>query len=276
MRLGVATQRSVEWTFGTLSFLEAGAPGDPAILLLHGLGSRAESWRDQLATLPRRGFRAIAWDQPGYGLSTALPVPGPSPADYASALAALVGALDLPRFHLLGHSLGALIAGVFAAGPGGARVEKLVLVSPAPGFAGAEPEVLRVKIQQRIDDMMRAGAARLAEQRAKHLLSSGASPEAIERVRAAMASLEPKPYIQAVRMLAQGDLLALAPRIPQDTLVTSGTADLITPDTQCQRIAAALPSGRYVPLSGLGHASYVENPDAFESVLVSFLKAEKT
>jgi len=41
MRLGVATQRSIEWNFGRLSFLEAGAPGDPALLLLHGLGSRA-------------------------------------------------------------------------------------------------------------------------------------------------------------------------------------------------------------------------------------------
>jgi pimeloyl-ACP methyl ester carboxylesterase len=38
MRLGVATQRSIEWASGTLSYLEAGAPGDPAILLLNGLG----------------------------------------------------------------------------------------------------------------------------------------------------------------------------------------------------------------------------------------------
>ena len=276
MRLGVATQRSIKWTRGTLSFLEAGAARDTAIVLLHGLGSRAESWRDQLAGLPTRGLRVIAWDQPGYGLSDALPMAGPSPADYADALTALADALDLPRFLLVGHSLGALIAGVFAAGAGGARVEKLVLVSPTPGFASAEPEALRVKIEQRIEDMTRLGPARLAEQRAKHLLSPGASPEAVERVRAAMASLTPDAYVQAVRMLAQGDLLALAPRISGPTLVTSGTADLITPEASCRRIAAALPRGRYVPLPGLGHACYVENPRAFESALISFLQREST
>jgi len=275
MRLGVATQRSIEWAFGKLSFLEAGAPSAPALLLLHGLGSRADSWRDQLAELPRLGLRVIAWDQPGYGLSSALPMAGPSPADYAAALTALADALGLSRFHLLGHSLGALIAGVFAAGAGGARIDKVVLASPTPGFAGADPEVLRVKIQQRIDDITRLGPARLAEQRAKHLLSSGASSEAVERVRAVMASIAPEAYIQAVRMLAQGDLLALAPRIPQPTLVTSGTADLITPEVSCRRIAAALAQGRYAPLSGLGHASYVEGPGAFEAALIPFLELEK-
>ncbi|MGH7125382.1 MAG: alpha/beta fold hydrolase [Stellaceae bacterium] len=275
MHLEVATQRSIEWPCGTLSFLETGAPSDPAIVLLHGLGSRAESWRDQLAELPRHRLRVIAWDQPGYGLSTALPMSGPSPADYARAVTALVDALDLPRFFLLGHSLGALIAGVFAGGRGGARVEKLVLASPTPGFAGAEPEILRAKIQQRIDDMTVLGPVRLAEQRARHLLSTGASPEAVERVRTAMASLDPEAYMQAVRMLAQGDLLALAPRIARTTLVTSGTADLVTPEAQCRRIADALPNGRYVPLSGLGHVSYVEDPRAFEAALLPFLQLEK-
>jgi pimeloyl-ACP methyl ester carboxylesterase len=274
MRLGVATQRSVDCSFGKLSYLEAGAPSAPALLLLHGLGSRADSWRDQLADLPRRGLRIIAWDQPGYGLSSPLPMAGPSPADYAEAVTALVDALDLSRFQLLGHSLGALIAGVFAAGAGGARIDKLVLASPTPGFAGADPEVLRVKIQQRIDDMSRLGPFRLAEQRATHLLSSGASSEAAERVRAAMASIKPEAYVQAVRMLAQGDLLALAPRIPQPTLVASGTADLITPEASCRRIAAALPQGRYAPLAGLGHASYVEDPGAFGSALIPFLQLE--
>jgi pimeloyl-ACP methyl ester carboxylesterase len=273
MRLGVATQRSIDWTFGTLSYLEAGDASDSTILLLHGLGSRAESWRDQLTSLPRRGLRVIAWDQPGYGLSTPLPMAGPSPADYARAVAALVDALDPRRLFLVGHSLGALIAGVFAAG--GARIEKLVLASPTPGFASAEPEVLRLKIQQRVDDMTRLGPARLAEQRAKQLLSAAASPEAIERVRAAMASLNPEAYIQAVRMLAQGDLLALAPQIPQATLVLSGTADLVTPEAQCRRIASALPRGGYVPLAGLGHAVYVAAPDLFDAALLRFLQFEK-
>lgn len=104
MPLGAATQGSVEWKYGTLAFLEAGAPCDPAILLLHGVGSCAYSWRDQLSDFSRRGLRVIAWDQPGYGLSDTLPMVGPSPADYADAVEALADGLDLSRFILLGHS----------------------------------------------------------------------------------------------------------------------------------------------------------------------------
>jgi len=270
------TRRSIEWKAGALSFLDSGAAGNLPIVLLHGLGSCAESWRDQLDDLPSHGFRVIAWDQPGYGLSATLPLASPSPVDYADAVTALVDALDLSRFILLGHSLGALVAGVFAAGPAADRLDKLILASPTAGFASAEPEVLRAKIEQRIEDMMRLGPARLAEQRAKQLLSADASPEAVARVRSALAALRPEGYVKAVRMLAQGDLMALAPKMRQPTLVISGTADLVRPEASCRRIAAALPNGRYEPLPGLGHVSYVENSGAFDSVLINFLHLERT
>lgn len=267
---------SITWQSGALSFLEAGTPRDPPLLLLHGVGSAAESWRDQLEELPRCGFRVIAWDQPGYGASGALPMAAPLPADYAAAVMALADALNLARFALLGHSLGALIAGAVAAGSSGARVEKLVLASPTTGFAGATSEMLQVKVQQRIDDMTALGPERLAAKRAQGLLSPQASAGALERVRATMSRLHPAGYIQAVKMLGQGDLLALAPRITQPSLILSGTADLTTPEASCRRIAAALPQARYVPLPGLGHACYIEDARAFDSALLDFLHPDKS
>jgi len=276
MSSGAAVRRHVPWKSGTLSLLESGAPQDPVILLLHGVGSGAESWRDQFEELPRFGLRVIAWDQPGYGESSPLAMPAPLPDDYADAVMVLADALKLSRFVLLGHSLGALIAGAVAARRGGARLSKLILASPTTGFANAAPEVLRAKIQQRIDDMTALGPARLAQQRAKALLSPHASAESVERVRNVMAALKPEGYIQAVRMLARGDLLAMAPRITQPSLVLSGTADLTTPEASCRRIAAALPQARYVPLPGLGHACYIEDAHAFDSTLINFLHPENS
>ena len=273
--VGTATRRVVSWREGTLSFLAAGVPRDPAIVLLHGVGSGAESWRDQLDELPRHGFRVIAWDQPGYGQSAPLPMAAPSPGDYADALAALADALELSRFVLLGHSLGTLIAAAFAAGKGASRVEKLILASPTTGFAGAAPDVLCIKVQQRIDDMTRLGPALLAEQRAKALLSPNASAADVERVRAVMSGLNPSGYVQAVKMLGQGDLLAQAPALAQSALVISGSADTVTPEASCRRIAAAMPHAQYVSLSGLGHACYVEDAHAFDAALVNFLQMVK-
>src|SRR3546814_6825219 len=56
-----------------ISYLEAGTENDalPPLVLLHGMGSAARSWRDQLAGLSR-DRRVVAWDAPGYGESTPL------------------------------------------------------------------------------------------------------------------------------------------------------------------------------------------------------------
>lgn len=273
--VGTAMRRTLSWRERTLSFLEAGSPRDPAIVLLHGVGSGSESWRDQLEGLPRHGFRVIAWDQPGYGRSDPLPIAAPSPADYADAVAALADGLELPHLVLLGHSLGALVAAAFAAGKGAARVQKLILAAPTTGFAGAAPELLRVKVQQRIDDMTRLGPALLAEQRAKALLSPNAPVAAVERVRMTMSGLNPEGYVQAVKMLGQGDLLAQAPALVQPALVISGSADTVTPEDSCRRIAAAMPNAQYVSLPGLGHACYIEDAHAFDTALLTFLHMVK-
>jgi pimeloyl-ACP methyl ester carboxylesterase len=70
------------------SFLEAGS--GPPLVLLHGIGSAAASFRYQLEALSAR-FRVVAWDSPGYGASTPLAIEHPDTSDYAAALDAWVG-----------------------------------------------------------------------------------------------------------------------------------------------------------------------------------------
>ena len=43
--------------------------GDTAVVLLHGVGGAKEAWTSTLAALSENGFRAVAWDMPGYGES---------------------------------------------------------------------------------------------------------------------------------------------------------------------------------------------------------------
>ena len=52
----------------------------------------------------------IAWDAPGYGDSTDLAMEHPTAGDYADALAAFLDEMGIRSFHLLGHSLGCLMA----------------------------------------------------------------------------------------------------------------------------------------------------------------------
>lgn len=250
-----------------IAYREAGR--GPALVLLHGIGSASASWRAQLSSLSDR-FHVIAWDAPGYGGSDALLAGEPGPQDYAAALLDFVNALGLLRFALLGHSWGALIAAAFAHRHA-ARLTALILANASPGYAAASPDIRRARVEGRIADMHEYGPADLAAKRAPGLLSPNANPSAIEMVRATMSQLRPGGYAQAARMLGLANIFEDAPFIETRTLVIGATHDTVTPEEGNQRIAAAISGARYASLVGPGHASYVEDPAAFNAQVTGFI-----
>jgi pimeloyl-ACP methyl ester carboxylesterase len=254
-----------------IAYRAAGEAAAPALLLLHGIGSGSLSWAAQLQDLSQRGFRVLAWDAPGYGGSDALAASAPLAADYAEALAGFVTALGLERFVLVGHSLGALMAASFCRRAGESRVARLVLAAPAAGYGAAPEETRSRKTEERLAAMARLGHDGLAQARAAALLSPAASADAVEKIRAVMRGLHPDGYAQAVRMLGQADIFADASRITLPTLVLCGSADTVTPEAGCRRVAGAIPGSTYESLPDLGHASYVEDPARFDAALLRFI-----
>ena len=92
-----------------LRYVEAGA--GPLVLLLHGFPEFWWSWRRQIPALVEAGFRVVAVDQRGYGLSDR----PPSWRDYrierlAADVDALIAALGEERAHVVGHDWGAAVA----------------------------------------------------------------------------------------------------------------------------------------------------------------------
>src|SRR5438270_3154936 len=109
-----------------------GSPEDPPLLLIMGLSAQMILWRDEfVAELAQRGFRVIRFDNRDIGLSTffdeagvpdlatALTTGQLPPAiytldDMADDAAGLLDALDIPRAHIVGASMGGMIAQTFA------------------------------------------------------------------------------------------------------------------------------------------------------------------
>jgi pimeloyl-ACP methyl ester carboxylesterase len=121
-------ERMLDLPLGTLAALEWGDPEAPPLLALHGWLDNAASFA-ALAPLLAEHFRVIAPDMPGHGRSAHLP-PGATRyhvVDYVDHVLDAADALQLPRFRLLGHSLGAGVASLTAAAAP-ARVEKLALI----------------------------------------------------------------------------------------------------------------------------------------------------
>lgn len=267
-----------------IGYRESGGVASAAALplvLLHGIGSGAASWLQQLEALGATR-RVLAWDAPGYGVSTPVEPASPHAADYADALRGWLDALGIERCVLVGHSLGAIIAGNFAAAHP-PRVAGLALLSPAGGY-GAASEAVRVqKRDARLAMLAELGPQGLADQRSANMLSATASDPAREWVRWNMARIVPGGYAQATHLLANADLASDVARYRRNSgqnsgrnsaqdpkvCVAVGTEDRITTPDACERIAQVA----HAPLqliAGAGHAGYVEAPETYNTLIATF------
>jgi len=253
----------------TIAYLEKGQ--GESLVFLHGIGSAARSFGAQLEGLSS-GWRVVAWDAPGYGQSTALPMAHPSAGDYADALARFLDERGIGAFHLLGHSLGCLMAAAFAARRPG-RVMSLTLCSIAGGHAGLPAAERQKLLDQRLHDVATLGPRGMAEKRAPRLLGPAAPPGALAKVVDTMGSIHAEGYAQAARMLSTGDIAAdlcrLPKRLPGQVIV--GDGDVITPLARNREIAALWPHASVQVIQGAGHALYLEQPDAFNALVADFL-----
>ena len=263
--------RPNEFAADGFTWIEAGE-GVP-LILLHGIGSGAASWEEQIAGFADR-HRVVAWDAPGYGGSVPLALPAPAASDYAEALTGFLLAAGIDRFHLVGHSLGALMACAFARlRPD--RLLSLLIAAPAAGYGTADAELREARRTARLDLLEKLGPEGMARERYDALLSDNAPSQARNRVRAVMARIRPDGYRQAVEMLAAGDIHADAREIGLPATVVVGGVDRVTPPDGCREVAKSFARSRFEILPGLGHACYVEGPDAFNSVLAAHLERAK-
>jgi pimeloyl-ACP methyl ester carboxylesterase len=125
--LSAACERIVNATGVSIAVTEFPAPGQPPLVLLHGIGSRGASWWPVIDALAER-FHLYVLDLRGHGASGS-PERGYVVEDYAADLDAVLDALAIAEPRILGHSLGALVTLAWA-GQHPTRARALVLEDP--------------------------------------------------------------------------------------------------------------------------------------------------
>jgi pimeloyl-ACP methyl ester carboxylesterase len=254
-----------------LSYREACETSDALpLVLLHGIGSGAASWVQQFEALSA-SRRVLAWDAPGYGESTPVVAASPTATDYANVLYEWLEKLGIERCVLVGHSLGAIIAGSFAA-MHPQRVAGLLLLSPAGGYGAASAEVRETKRDQRLAMLNELGPQGLAEKRSANMLSAHASDEARAWVRWNMSRVIPHGYARATHLLANADLASDVAKINGRIAVAVGAEDSITPPSSCERIAQAART-RLQIIPRAGHAGYIEADTEYTALIDAFCRA---
>jgi pimeloyl-ACP methyl ester carboxylesterase len=126
-----------------LFYFDAGSSASPVMLLVHGLGDEADTWRSVIQPLSRH-FRVIAPDLPGFGRSS-LPRRPLTPRYLARVILELMAALHLTTVTGVGSSLGAVLLQL-AASREPALFRRLLLEDGGLGIAGKLPPALLVML----------------------------------------------------------------------------------------------------------------------------------
>jgi pimeloyl-ACP methyl ester carboxylesterase len=253
----------------------ARASAGPTVLFLHGIGSNAMSFAPLFDLLPTH-LNLLAWNAPGYLESEPMAELWPSPADYAQRLADLLDGLSIRTAHIVGHSLGTLIAAAFAR-QFPSRVDSLVLASAANGYQILRGSGMPRKVASRIEELNSLGPAKFAHSRAANLVYDPANNQRIvSHVEIAMAQVNPSGYAQAVRLLASGNLPEDVKHGPICPDFIVGAKDKITPINQTQLAASAWVAKqgrqpRVTIIENAGHAVYLQKPDEFCAALLALL-----
>ncbi len=244
--------------------------GDTAVFLLHGVGGGKEAWPDALQALVGAGFRAIAWDMPGYGGSQSI---APyNNAGLARALEALVDHAGAKTNIILGHSMGGMVAQeAVALFP--RKIHGLILSGTSPSFGKPDGAWQQQFLQARFAPLDAGrGMAGLAPELARGMMAPGTSDAIVAQAAAVMAHVPEATYRAALSAIVSFNRLDDLARITIPTLCIAGEHDKNASPAVMQRMASKIPGAQYLLLPGAGHIANMEQPAAFNAAVLTFLQ----
>ena len=237
----------------TFHLSDAGT-GQPALVFLHYFGGSARTWQPVIARLASR-FRCVAIDLRGWGDSAATPT-GYTVADMTDDVQGILTVLNLPRFVLIGHSMGGKPAQLLAARavPG---LERLLLVGPSP--LSPEPMSDKDRAEMRGAWSHADAARKTLDTIAKLPLPAEWQAQTIDdNLRAS------RPAWEAWADLgSREDLSSSASKIAVPTAVLAGEHDpVLSPEVLTREVVQRIPGATLTILPGAGHLLPLEAPDA--------------
>ncbi len=268
--------KSANLSTGDLVYIDRGA-GQP-VLLVHGFPLDHTMWNAQIDTLSER-VRVIAPDLRGFGdspLGAADPDRGISMERYAVDLVELLDGLNPPinqPIILVGFSMGGYVAWQFVR-KYPARLRALVQCDTRAAADSEEARAGRLKMAENVAEW---GAVRVAEMMGPKLFAPGTfhlQPEVVSAVRRVVERTLPAGIAAAQRgMAARPDMTRFLPEINVPTLVVAGADDAISPPTEMESIAAAIPDAEFVVIPNAGHMTTMENPTSVNQALLNFIQS---
>jgi len=258
-------------------YLDWGTEGKRPILFLHGGALTAHTW--DLCCLALRGdFHCLALDQRGHGDSDWAPDANYSIAAQRQDIKGFAEAVGLDHFVLIGMSMGAINGLAYAiAYP--ETLSALVLIDAGPNVrrpgsrrirdfvnGGAEPESLEAIIERALEFNPRRDPLILRRSLMHNLRQQEDGNWVWKYDRRRFQAMGGDQHANERRSLADGLATVTCP-----TLVVRGGESDVFHDEDAERLAAALPDGRWVKIPNAGHTVQGDNPKDLVAAMREFL-----
>lgn len=250
---------------GTKIYWDEQGQGEP-VLLIMGLGWHSNMWHRTRPALTAN-YRTVVLDNRGAGRSNVPPGPYPI-ATMAADAAAVLDAAGIECAHLLGASMGGMIAQEFAL-QYPKRVRSLILACTAPGgphTVQAAPEAIQLLFRREGNPRERAEAA------VPFIYDAATPREQIERDLAILGEWYPSPegYMSQLQGILAWEAYSRLPELHTPTLVIHGVNDRLIPPANADLIAGRIPGARVVKLASAGHILMTDQPQAANQAILNF------
>lgn len=254
-----------------ITYYEEAGSGDPLVLIM-GIGGDLQGWALTAPALAKQ-FRVITYDNRGAGRTSAPDKPY-SIAGMADDLAALLDALKIEKAHILGYSMGGMIAQEFALKYPN-RLDKLVLLGTGPALDGHSRTVVKNWVNARRSNMSRE---QIARNNAPFLYTAELLDDT-ERFERAIQNSVSNPYAQQDHaFMRQADAVlsfSTAERlgnIKAETLVVVNKDDILVPPRNGKKLNAGISGSQLLELDG-AHLGVIEYPNEHNEAFLQFLGA---
>lgn len=263
---------------GSIYLVESGE--GPPIVLSHGVTNSIREWFHQLESLPKAGFRVIAFDHRGHGQSK-VGTSGHSLQTLANDMRSVVEGLDLRDAVLVGHSMGGVAVQAFVTQYPQIAAERVAGIVLLSTLAKTPLGSHSTRTKKRIEDITNHAPdmswvwaspnlglllARLGFGRDPH-------PSHVELVRQMMMECPPATRLESPRALIGLDLTDELANIRIPTLVVVGTSDILTPPAQAKLIARLIPGARLEVFPGGGHMLMLERAEELDRLIIDFARS---
>ncbi|WP_299950387.1 alpha/beta hydrolase [uncultured Ruegeria sp.] len=255
--------------FGSVAYQEAGlshAGKDAPLVLIHGVGMQSAAWKPQVEMFSKT-HHVIALDMPGHGGSDQIRLGSELPVFLDWLLAALDG-MRLDRVNLVGHSMGALIAGGFAV----RNPERVARVALLNGVFCRDGAASKSVIERA--ELIGTGAFDLETPLQRWFGDTPMDQAARDDVASWLSAVDINGYATAYGAFARGDALYSDEfgQITCPLLALTGDGDPNSTPAMSQAMANAASRGKAVIIENHRHMVNLTAPDAVNAALEAWLQ----